>query len=84
MVDLEELKQFYKNNTRRATEEKFSLAPFEFAILANEFNIFNFKREAKRFSNIDELSNLSRKQVAELFLHNSSKEIIKKYNLSKG
>ena len=47
-----------------------------------KFDLFNFKRECKRFSSIQELRNLSKKDFASLKLKYTNKDLMEKFGQS--
>ena len=81
-INIDDFKNYYIKNTRADTEKYFNLAPLEFAKLAKEFNMFNFKRESKRYENNDSLFAISKVDFAKLLLRYSSFEIKNKFNIS--
>ena len=82
IINSEELSSYYMHHTRAQTEDYFNLSTMEFKKLADHLKLFNIKRENKHLSNNEELSKLSEHDILNLFLKNSNKEIIEKYNLS--
>ena len=82
-INIDALKSYYRNHTRNETEEVFNLTASEFGRLAKKFDLFNFKRECKRFSSIQELRNLSKKDFASLKLKYTNKDLMEKFGVSK-
>lgn len=76
-INIEYFIDYRLNHTRSDTEKNFNISPVEFKTLADEFDLFNVKRESKR--NI--IDSISKDKLIELCLRYSMREIAEMYGV---